>query len=540
MESKESVFVRKATGLVREASFFDAAIFTAAFSAPVGATLAFGILWSLGAFPGTDIVAATLLSVVLDIPILIMMSLMASSMPRTGGDYIWVSRIISPPVAIVSNFAATLSALIGAAYWARIWASMGIGPAFSILGSITGNKVISNIGTAAATSKWTYFLALLLIIILAASLLMGTKKMFKIQNICFFIAMFGTVLALLIFAFGSKSTFISNFNSYAQPFTKSQDSYNYIIKAAGAAGLKLSGGYTFSATVPTIGCIMTFMMWNFWSVYLSGEMKGASDRKRQESIMFTALIWDAGFIILGTLLLYRIAGGDFVKAINYLSTNAPKKYPLGVSPYFNLFAGMITKNQLVNFIITISFLFWNLPAMVGNTFMPIRTLFAWSFDRILPEKLSEVNERTHSPIYSIIIVSVIVAAIMTWSTFSSAFSTLLSLGVICGVIVITIVGVAAIAFPFAQKDLYLSSPANVKFLGIPVVIITGVLSILVMAFLTYLVMTYPALGISSPILVVEFIVCVVIIGLAIYYIAKFIQRKRGIDIDLAYKELPPE
>ena len=36
--------------------------------------------------------------------------------------------------------------------------------------------------------------------------------------------------------------------------------------------------------------------------------------------------------------------------------------------------------------------------MVGNTFMPIRSVFAWSFDRLLPERLAEVNERTHSPV----------------------------------------------------------------------------------------------------------------------------------------------
>jgi hypothetical protein len=84
----------------------DAAIFNAVFSAPVGATLAWGVFFALAAFPGADLVTATLIAFALNIPLLIMMSLLASSMPRTGGDYVWVSRILSPPLAVVSNFGA--------------------------------------------------------------------------------------------------------------------------------------------------------------------------------------------------------------------------------------------------------------------------------------------------------------------------------------------------------------------------------------------------------------------------------------------------
>ena len=115
------LFVRRSTGLVREASALDATIFNAVFSAPVGATLAIGVLWALSAFPGADPVWATIIAVVLNIPVLIMMALLASSMPRTGGDYVWVSRILSPPLAMISNFAAALSAMIGATFWARFF-----------------------------------------------------------------------------------------------------------------------------------------------------------------------------------------------------------------------------------------------------------------------------------------------------------------------------------------------------------------------------------------------------------------------------------
>ena len=75
----------------------------------------------------------------LNIPILIMMALLASSMPRTGGDYVWVSRILSPPLAMISNFAAALSAMIGATFWARFFPVFALGPILVGLGVFFDN-----------------------------------------------------------------------------------------------------------------------------------------------------------------------------------------------------------------------------------------------------------------------------------------------------------------------------------------------------------------------------------------------------------------
>ena len=77
--SSSSLYVRQSSGLVREASVLDAIIFNAVFSAPVGATLAFGILYALGLFPGADMVLALVIAFVVNIPVCIMMSMMAQS-----------------------------------------------------------------------------------------------------------------------------------------------------------------------------------------------------------------------------------------------------------------------------------------------------------------------------------------------------------------------------------------------------------------------------------------------------------------------------
>jgi amino acid transporter len=112
---------------VREASAVDATIFAAVFSAPVGATLAFGLFWALSAFPQADFVTVTLLTLVINLPVLVMMALLASSMPRTGGDYVWVSRLLSLPLALVSNFGAPVGDDRGHLL-ARYFAVLALGP----------------------------------------------------------------------------------------------------------------------------------------------------------------------------------------------------------------------------------------------------------------------------------------------------------------------------------------------------------------------------------------------------------------------------
>jgi len=537
-----SIFVRQSSGLVREASAFDALIFNAVFSAPVGATLAFGIFYALGTSPGADIVLALVIAFLVNIPVCIMMSMMASAMPRVGGDYVWISRILHPAAAVFSNFSASVSALIGAAFWARSFAVLAVGPTLAVLGAVTSNSGLINAGNAVSGSGatgqwWTFGLGLLLIIILAVAMSSGTKWSFRVQNTCWIIASIGTFLAFIALIIASRPDFIANFNAFARPFTHSANSYQAIQDAAAKAGFTFTGGHLFSATIPVVAIIMTFMMWNWWSVYIAGELKSAAKLRRQLSVMLGALVWDSLFLIVGVLLLYRSAGEQFIASINYLTGTT--SYVLPVQPYYNLMASIAANNSIFALLIAVSFLFWNLPAMFPNTFMPVRTLFAWSFDRILPSKLSEVSERTHAPIPAIIVASVIVLAILIWSVLSISFFTLLSLGVLAGVVTILTVSVAAIAFPFRRPQLYKNSPANISIAGIPLLSVVAVLSIVVIVGLAYVVLSYSQLGII-PWQGFAFMGSLIVLGLLIYFIARAVRSSQGINLDLIYRELPPE
>jgi amino acid transporter len=296
-----------------------------------------------------------------------------------------------------------------------------------------------------------------------------------------------------------------------------------------------------SATLPTLFSIQGFMMWNFWSVYMSGELKSASNRRRQLWIMFGALGFDAVLLIIGALLLFHVTGYDFMYAANV----APNKaYAIPSGPFYQFLAAVSVNVPVFTVIILGCFLFWSLPSMIANTFMPIRSFFAWSFDRLMPEKLADVNERTHSPVIAIVTVNVIIAALVVWSVTSNVFQLVLGLIVLAGCLGVVIVAAAAIALPLRRPELYRASPANVKFLGIPVLFIVAPLSIAIFVALAVVSTQYPALVMNGDSANFWWIPAwfggLIVAGALLYYIPRYIRSRRGINVSFVYKELPPE
>lgn len=535
------LFLRNSTGLVREASAFDAMVFNAVFSAPVGATLAWGVFFALSTFPGADIVTATIVSFVINIPIIIMMALMASSMPRTGGDYVWVSRILSPPAATVSNFGASFSAMIGSTFWARYFAVFALGPVLVSFGVIFKNPGLIAWGSRFETDKgWIFLGGLFMIVLMTTILVAGTKRTLRTQNVFWIIASIGTFIAFVVLLFGHPSEFQAHFNALEARFGEHGNAYQKVIDAARSTITAHPEPGRMSSTLPVIFVIMTFMMWNWWSVYLSGELKSASNRNRHLKIMFTSLTWDVVFIIVGVLLIFKVCGYEFVAAASAASNKA---YVIPTGPFYQFLASITYNSNTLTVLIVGSFLFWSLPAMVGNSFMPVRSAFAWAFDRVLPTKLADVNERTHTPIPAILTVMGLITVMLVWSVEGTSFETWLALGVLAGVVCVWIVSVAAFVFPERRPELYQASPANLSLFGIPLLKIVAPLSFAVMAFLVAVCIAYPPLAIgtfSHWWYVPGFMAAVAAFGLLVYYIARFVRGRQGINIDLVYRELPPE
>ncbi|MEM0328902.1 MAG: hypothetical protein QXW02_00760 [Nitrososphaerota archaeon] len=96
------VYMRRASGLVRNISAWDAMIFNIMVMAPM-AILVYGV-WASIIYPGAHLPTTALLAIPISIIIGVFYTIFSIAMPRAGGDYIWMSRILHPSIGYAMNF----------------------------------------------------------------------------------------------------------------------------------------------------------------------------------------------------------------------------------------------------------------------------------------------------------------------------------------------------------------------------------------------------------------------------------------------------
>ncbi|MGH2654776.1 MAG: amino acid permease, partial [Actinomycetota bacterium] len=188
----------------------------------------------------------------------------------------------------------------------------------------------------------------------------------------------------------------------------------------------------------------------------------------------------------------------------------------------------------------ISFALSFFVALPPTFLIATRSLFAWSFDRILPAKISEVNERTHSPLIANGVVLAI-TLIFLWLTVygPSQFLELLFTAGAAEILTFIVVAIAALVFPWRRRTLYEESPIRRSIAGIPAIAVIGFLSIGVYLLFLIPLLVNDALGANAPTGIVAMIV-IAVLPFLIYGVSYAVNRSRGVDLGVAFQELPPE
>ncbi|MBS1885199.1 MAG: APC family permease [Actinobacteria bacterium] len=346
-------------------------------------------------------------------------------------------------------------------------------------------------------------------------------------------------MGVLVMLFTSHDSFVASFNGFAQKLTGNSNEYQATIDAGAKAGLRYPGahGYSVKATIGALFVVLTYFNATYYGIFLTPEMKGGGHRRRQLIAQAGSGYFQLALVLVAVLIFFNTAGYDFFMA----ASNGALSPQVSSSGNFNFFVAIASGSQFLAVLLSIAFVFAIPVWCYGNLGLCYRVPFAYAFDGLLPRRLAAVNPRTHTPVVSICVTALLAIGVTAWASFGSSFTTVLAYTGVMAFIGFVIVGGASTVMYRRRPALYEGSGADWRIGGIRVQPIAGAGCALVGVLLEGLVIYFHSeLGIDNVVLPICVIVGIFFLGVALYFGARAAQRRRGVDLDLAYAVVPSE
>ena len=546
MAKKPPVFVREATGLVREVSPTEVGLYLIAASGPLTVGMAYTLSWWLSNYPRVDLVFAFIVAIILTFCFSGAAALLASAMPRSGGDYVFLSRTIHPALGFLGSWNMFVyNSLAGVPILGSLLLYAGIGPMLYVIGSMMPSPSLVHMGETTIALPWSFIIVMIFIVGTSIILLFGIKMTVRATVVLVILAWVCLLFGMLYpgsLASASHADFVSRFNQYALAISGKSNAYDYIINTARSFGYETTTEpyiYSIASIMGMAGLCSMAVTWQWTHVYFSGEIKRGGQPRRQLYIITIPLISHIFGMLLPSWLLIRLAGGEFLNAYNYLSVNHGDALPFAVTAggYLNFLLGMAAPNLSVAVILNLSMVFAALGWSLTMYAICTRSMFAWSFDRLFPSWIADVNERLHTPLKATLIYIFLNMAGAVIYTFwpDLVLPILAAAGAGCAIFSWIPISITAIIFPRARRDIYRSAPVRTLTIGpVPVMSILGAVGLFFTIYIGY------AFWIATLPVGQEAVILVSIVGLVIYFLARWYRKGQGIDLSLTFKELPPE
>jgi len=178
---------------------------------------------------------------------------------------------------------------------------------------------------------------------------------------------------------------------------------------------------------------------------------------------------------------------------------------------------------------------------VGTLFLSsTRVIFAAAFDRVLPDRAAEVSEKRKVPFYSLVLMLLPAVGLAAIYAYSTTFRTYTLDATLVIAVTYLFSAIAVVILPWRKPDLWRASPASgVKVLGVPIVPVSGVITIglLVFCLVEWLSNSNYFVNNKSSLI---YMGAMYVLAILIYVIARVVRRRQGIDLGLINKEIPVE
>jgi amino acid transporter len=528
---ERSLFVRKATGLVRGWSVQDAFIY--AFFSINLITLGLYIFADAPFIPKGSLLLAIILSGAYLCFQTIVYAALIAVMPRAGGDYVWVSRVIGGGIGFTL---AVCGWWFINWHWVPIYANILAKEFFQPLGAILGwNSFV----TFWSEPRGIFVSSVITAFLAAVFISIGMRGYARLQKLCFYCGMVGLLIIFGLLIFHSKAEFQAAFNHYAVHTygSTSPDAYAATIAKGTYPHAGTLAGAAFGSTLLLIPMIAFFNLWSNWGATLYGEVRGASDFKKNIGAMAGALVITTLLAVLFLLLIAHTMGWNFYNSANNAWWSGTDQMG-GVWPYPVTLATFFVSPWLQFIVIALMSLWFF--GWVGTVFLTAsRVIFATAFDRILPEWAARVDRRG-TPYFAILIMlgpSLIISYFYAYNSTFTSWTLDATL-----VIAVTFVGstVAAGILPWRKREIYNASPiAKYKVAGIPLITVAAVLFLAFLAFCIYYWLHDGVYGSNNHDSLI-YMGCLYGVALAIYVGSRIVRKRQGLDMSMVYGEIPAE
>ncbi len=520
-------YARKASGLVRDLSLRDSVLLNLCWiSIPLGLVY---ITQIGGLFPGTSLGLAFLLAGLIAIPHLYAYGNFAGAMPRSGGDYLSISRSLHPFVGFLVNSAFTVLQIFSTAFIINFLPLFALPALFQTLAIVTGDHSWATTASNVSTHTGQFLISGGIILVMGVLMILWQRFALRLFTVLMVFSLVGILVTVIALIFISKSDFAHHFTQFG--------GVSKVINDAHKAGLG-SSAFSLSVTFASITILFGAIGLGQVSSYFAGEIR------QPGKTIFRGMLISVAIASIGLAAIAFLAvnsfGSEFLNSAQFLSNSG--KWSVPASPFVNLFIGIAAPHVWLAVLLGVATIAGVVAIAIPTYLMGTRNMLAYSFDRVLPTKLSEVNERTHTPIYATLLVMLLMLGFLAGFVYSSS-SFVVYLGV-SGIVVFgtfAIVGIAAVVFPYRRKAMYGDSPIPKKKLGgVPMFALVGALDAALMTLYLILLFTNGAATGATNHKGLTVLGILIVVLAAIWGLAWFAARQRGIDLDVVQNQLPPE
>jgi amino acid transporter len=532
-DERPALFLRNATGLVRGWNVRDSLIYAVLSTNFVTLGL-FTFTYAGPSFPTGQLLTSVVISAILVSFLVVAYTGLITTIPRAGGDYVWQTRILGSGIGFV--FAVTgwwFILWLWAPIYGNILAIQFFEPLWATLGSPSGAAWFG-------TKNGIFVVSLITIVLAGVLVSIGMAGYARIQKWCIYGGLIGFAVIVVLLLINSHADFIASFNQESSKLF----GVNHAYAATNAAAIK--AGYHapamgFGPLGPTLLLVpnmMFFILWPNWGASLYGEIRGASDFKRVFRGMFFGLWITTALVVIFFLLMAKTLGWDFYQNANAAFFNGT--FPLPVWPYPFMFVGWLVHNTAFQVILILVMSLWFF-GWVGTLFLSsTRVIFAAAFDRVLPDRAAEVSEKRKVPLYSLILMLLPAVGLSAIYAYSTSFRTYTLDATLVIAVTYLFSAIAVVLLPFVKKDLWRASPASkVKLLGVPIVPVSGVITILLLGFCLIAWLVNDNYFVNNPSSLI-FMGAMYVLAIVLYVVARVVRRRQGIDLGLINKEIPVE